>query len=76
VIRCSACLIRSWVNCQLSNSSATRSNAPGRYAMTPAGTGFVTVSDADGNSSVYDYDQGTLAVRRSVQAGRPRVRTV
>ena len=25
------------------------------------GTGFVTVTDPDGNTTVYDYDQGTLA---------------
>src|ERR1700722_17170295 len=27
------------------------------------GTGFVPVTDADGNQTVYDYDQGTLAAQ-------------
>ncbi len=30
------------------------------------GTGFVTVTDPDGNTTVYDYHQGTLAAQSAV----------
>ena len=37
-------------------------NAAAGDCMDPAtGTGLVTVTDPDGNTTVYDYDQGTLA---------------
>ena len=39
-------------------------NAAAGNCMNPAtGTGFVTVTDPDGNSTVYDYQQGTLAAQ-------------
>ena len=37
------------------------SAADGDCMNTATGTGFITVSDPDGNSTVYDYDQGVLA---------------
>ena len=39
-------------------------NAAAGDCMNPAtGTGFVTVTDPDGNTTVYHYDQGTLAAQ-------------
>jgi RHS repeat-associated protein len=37
--------------------------ATGNCMNSATGTGFVTVTDPDGNQTVYDYDQGTLAAR-------------
>ncbi len=37
------------------------------------GNGFVSVTDPDGNTSVYDYDQGTLAAQ-SAWTGAPAQR--
>ncbi|MGH3189094.1 MAG: hypothetical protein ACRDOL_17855 [Streptosporangiaceae bacterium] len=33
------------------------------------GTGYVTVTDPDSNTTVYDYDDGTLAAQTSITAG-------
>ncbi len=33
------------------------------------GTGLVTVTDPDGNSTIYDYDQGTLAAQTELTGG-------
>jgi RHS repeat-associated protein len=37
--------------------------AAGDCMNTATGTGFVTVTDPDGNQTVYDYEQGTLAAQ-------------
>jgi RHS repeat-associated protein len=37
--------------------------APGDCLNSATGTGLVTVTDPDGNQTVYDYDQGTLAAQ-------------
>ena len=45
-------------------------NAAAGDCMDPAtGTGFVTVTDPDGNTTVYDYTHGTLAAETQLTAG-------
>ena len=41
------------------------SSASGNCMDEATGSGLVTVTDPDGNSTVYDYDQGTLAAQSS-----------
>ena len=40
--------------------------AAGDCMNAATGSGYVTVADPDGNSTVYDYDQGTLAAKTVV----------
>ena len=46
------------------------SAAAGNCMNAATGTGLVTVTDPDGNKTVYNYVQGTLAAQRTAPAPR------